>query len=78
VGRAGFYDPKPFQRFIQADNKKPLETVQVELGSLDHRAEATVLMRSLRVAMILFDQGLHFADYESEMTRSRGVRFLWS
>jgi len=50
-------DPEPFQRFVPVDKKKPLETVQENSAVFDHRAEATVLMRSLRVPMILFEQG---------------------
>jgi hypothetical protein len=41
---------EPFERFVSAmDQDKPLETVRVISGDLNHRAEATVLMRSLRV-----------------------------
>ena len=36
---------------LRAINEKPFETVQEWIGVLDHRAKATVLMRSLRVTL---------------------------
>ena len=41
---------EPFQRFLYGmDHEKPLETVQDFSVDLDPRAEAAVLMKSLRV-----------------------------
>jgi len=40
---------KPFRTvLLRAINEKPLETVQGMIAARDHRAEAAVLMKSLR------------------------------
>jgi hypothetical protein len=42
-------EPKPFRTvLLHGINEKPLETVQGMKMNFNHRAEATVLMRSLR------------------------------
>jgi len=48
-GRPGFDIETVSTVFAPVENEKPLETVQEMIsGVLNHRAEATVLMRSLR------------------------------
>ncbi len=60
---------EPFERFLLPTDEKPLETVQESFRHLNHRAEATVPMRSLRV--VHARKRLSLAIYENGVVNFR-------
>src|SRR5216683_793797 len=67
--------PNRFQRFLLFPAKKPFETVSFRTPNFLHRAEATVLMRSLRVSLLLLAV---YCNPQTQKQFNRAVAWLHS